>query len=100
MATQLSEKHPFEEYFITFDFTNGLESETLASVDDVSVVDELGADATATITDSGSQTNNTVAVSVWAMGGVYGKSYTFRVQIIGSAGSKYQINAVLPVLEH
>lgn len=103
MVIQLSPKHPFEEYFVEFDFSDAdvLGDQTIGTVDSVTVTDQNGTVVTSTITDAGAQTNTDTSVNVWVQSGTYGNYYTITCKITAATTlQEYVIVAVLPVIAH
>jgi hypothetical protein len=99
MATTIGSKQPYEEYFITFDFANYLGVEHIATAA-VTAADEAdGTDKTATVTTAGYQTITDTTVNVWVKGGTTAHKYKITCKIVGASGSKYELDAILPVME-
>ena len=94
-----SDKQPYEEYYVDFDFVNVVVSpDTIASAV-VSVVDELGADATATVTTAIKQNIDSPKVYIWVNGGTTGKVYTITCKVATVNGEKYEMEGTLSVTE-
>jgi len=95
-----SGKQPYEEYYTAFDFTNYLDAETILSAV-VSVIDlaSPAVDVTATITTAGSQAITDGTVYVWVKGGSSGHTYKITCKVVCSAGSKHELDVILPVVE-
>lgn len=96
-ATVLTSKQPSEAYYVSFDFTNYLGVETVSSA--VVVATDLadGTVATATVTTVGSQSVVSPYVYVWVKAGTTGHNYGLSCVATCSAGSVYELDAVLPV---
>lgn len=97
-AKVLSSKQPSESYYISFDFTAWLGSETVSSA--VVVATDLadGSVVTSTVTTAGSQSIVSPHVYVWVKAGTSGHNYNIACTATCSAGSVYELDAVLPVL--
>lgn len=96
-ATVLGSKQPSEAYHISFDFTAWLGSETISSA--VVVATDLadGSVVTSTVTTVGSQVIASPLVYVWVKAGTSGHDYNINCVVTCSAGSVYELDAVLPV---
>lgn len=100
MADYFGAKQPYEEYFIQFDFSNDLGSSEEIDTINVSAVDMSDdSDVTGTLTDATQQANTTTAVNVWIRAGTSGSEYKVTCKIVGNAGSKYELEGILPVIE-
>lgn len=100
MATTIGSKQPYEEYYITFDFTNYLgATETISSAAVAAKDESDGSDKTATVTTAGLQVNGSKTVNVWVKAGTSGSKYRVECKMVGNAGSKYELDAILPVVE-
>lgn len=96
--SKLGSKQPYEEYYVSFDFTNVIGSATVASAT-VIVTDPDGDDVTSTLTDVGQQTITSPLVYIWIKGGDSDKEYKVTCRITTDAGEKYEKDADLPVAE-
>lgn len=115
----LDEKQPYEEYYITFDFLNAINTAVISSAD-ISVIDSAGVDVThlmigltnpsaspSASPSSGSFPKSNVPstdivnahVHVPIRGGVSGEKYTITCKIITEAYERYELEAQLPVIE-
>lgn len=97
-------KQPWEEYYVEFDFDPDLSSldsvEIVDSVDSIVAVDYLTkVDVTSAIIDTGMTVILDKGVCPWVKGGVHNKKYKITTKIIGSLGSHYELEAILPVKE-
>jgi len=98
--TTLGSKQPFEEYLIQFDFANDLGSSEDAASAEVSAIDlEDNSDVTDTVTDSTEQVISGTSVYVWVLAGTDKHNYKITCKVTGDSGSKYELEAVLPVAE-
>ena len=91
-------KQPYEEYYVEFNFKNDLGTETASSATVTATLTTEG-DSTTTITTAALQYLSTTSVFVWVKAGASGSSYKITAKVVGSAGSKYELEAMLPVLE-
>jgi uncharacterized phiE125 gp8 family phage protein len=94
----LTAKQPYEEYAISFDFTAALGAETIASAT-VTAKDQNFADVSTTILNVASQIIAPTIVYPWVRAGVDGMDYLITCQVVGTGGSKYELDAILPVIE-
>lgn len=96
-------KQPYEEYYVTFDFSNVLpEGASVATSGIVVVVeDSSGATCTSSITTVANQTSDDTSVGVWVKGGVSDNEYKIscKIQTTSTPPEKYELDAVLPVAE-
>jgi uncharacterized phiE125 gp8 family phage protein len=100
MSTEFTAKQPSEAFYVSFDFTDVLGTETIASVDSVIALDEAdSSDVSATVLLAASQTNTTKIVYAWVRAGTTGHRYIITCKIVGSAGSIYELEGILPVEE-
>jgi len=97
---KLGSKQPYEEYFVSFDFTNVLEGASVATAA-VIVYDSSGATCTSVITNVANQTLATNAVYIWIKGGETGEEYkvTCKIETNSAPPEKYELDADLPVEE-
>jgi hypothetical protein len=97
---RLGSKQPYEEYFVSFDFTNVLGSASVATAN-VIVYDSTNATCTSAITTVANQTLATTAVNIWIKGGVTDNEYkiTCEIETNSTPAEKYELDAVLPVAE-
>lgn len=100
MADYFGAKQPYEEYHVQFDFEKDLGSSEEIDTIDVSAVD-LSDDsaATSTVTDETEQANTATAVNVWVRAGTVDYNYKITCKIVGTAGSKYELEGILPIIE-
>lgn len=100
MSTEFTVKQPSEAYYVCFDFTDVLGTETIAAVTSVIALDEAdSSDVSLTVLLAASQTNTTKLVYAWVRAGTTGHRYVITCKILGSAGSVYELEGILPVLE-
>ncbi len=99
MTKELTSKQPYEAYYISFDFTNDLGAETIASITVDAVDQSTLADESAVILDVSKQVNTDDIVYVWVQSGTSGHDYLITCRIVGSEGSQYELDGILPVLE-
>lgn len=97
-AAVLTSKQPSEAYFIAFDFTAWLGSETVSSAAVVATDLADGTVVTSTVTTVGSQSIVSPHVYVWVKAGTSGHNYNINCVATCSGGSVYELDAVLPVL--
>jgi hypothetical protein len=99
MRQKLGSKQPYEEYYISFNFLSWLGSDTISSAT-VSAVDMAdNSDVVSTITDSTKQYEVTPNVYVWIRAGTNGHRYQITCRIVSSSGSKYELDAMLQVIQ-
>lgn len=99
MTVEFSQKQPYEAYAVSFDFTTVLGAETIAS-DTVTAVDLLdSSDQSLVVLDIAKETDTTTVVYPWVRAGTTGHRYLITCQIVGSLGSLYELEAILPVTE-
>jgi hypothetical protein len=99
MATNFSSKQPSEAFAIHFDFTYVLGTETIASATITAIDQDTLVDASTTILDVTKQSNTDWMVAGWVQAGVSGHNYIITCKIVGSAGSLYELDGILPVEE-
>lgn len=99
MADRFSNKQPFEEYYVEFDFSSDLGAATVTSATVTAKVVGTGADATTTITDPTKQSEKDKSVLVWLQAGTTGLEYEITCRIVASDGSKYELDGLLLVKE-
>lgn len=92
-------KQPYEAYAINFDFTPILGVETIASVAIIAVDQDSLVDVSATLLDVIKQSNTDKIVSGWVQNGTTGHNYIITCRIVGSEGSQYELDGILPVAE-
>ena len=92
-------KQPYEEYFLTFDFSWVLGSATILSAAVTAVNNDTASDVTATITTVASQIKTNTTVKVWVKAGTTGETYKITVKAVASDGAKYELDGLLPVRE-
>lgn len=99
MTTDLTPKQPYEEYAISFNFTAVLGVETVASAT-ITAIDRLSlADVSLVVLDVTKQSITTPIVFAWVRAGTSGHEYVITCKIVGSAGSLYELDGILPVTE-
>jgi hypothetical protein len=99
MSVQFTSKQPSESYAIGFDFTSVLLGESIASAA-IDAIDQItNVDATSIVLDGTKQSNTSSVVKGWVQNGESGHNYLITCRIIGAAGSRYELEAILPVLE-
>lgn len=97
--TTFSSKQPAEAFAVSFDFTDSLGlTEAIDSVTSVIAIDQSdGSDASLIVLDSTKQSNTTKIVYAWVRAGTAGHSYAITCNILGDAGSVYELDGILPV---
>lgn len=99
MTEYFTSKQPAEEFAISFDFTEVLGAETIASAT-ITAIDQASLVVmTATILDATQQSNTNTVVYGWVQAGTSGHSYVITCLITGSLGSIYELDGILPVSE-
>ena len=96
---QFSEKQPYEEYFVSFNFTRVITPDTVITNSTVIAYDEDDNDVTATITDQAQQSNTDTKVYVKVRGGASGVTYKITCRIVTSNGERFEMDGELPVIE-
>jgi len=96
---QFSEKQPYEEYFVSFNFTRVITPNTVITSSTVIAHDEDDNDVTATITDQAQQSNTDTKVYVKVRGGTSGVTYKITCRIVTSNGERFEMDGELPVRE-
>ena len=99
MRQILGAKQPYEAYYISFNFARWLGTATISSATVNAVDDADDSDATATVTTVASQVITSPYVYVWVKAGATGKEYQITCKIVATDGSKYELDALLPVVE-
>lgn len=99
MSEILTSKQPFEEYAINFDFTPVLGAENIVSAVVIAIDQDSLEDVSATLLDVTKQSNTTKVVSPWVQNGITGHNYVITCRIVGSTGSQYELDGILPVSE-
>lgn len=99
MIHPLGAKQPYEAYFISFNFAKWLGTATILTATVTATDTDDDSDATATVTTEGSQVVSSPSVYVWVKAGTSGKVYQITCRITASDGSKYELDALLPVTE-
>jgi phage gp36-like protein len=97
--TTLITKQPSEAYYISFDFTQALGTETVESATVTAIDYGTSEDNTSTVTDSTKQTETSTTVLVWIQAGTAGNKYLITCRVTGSSGSQYELDALLTVAE-
>jgi hypothetical protein len=82
-------KYASEEYYIAFDFFRELAPGDTVSTATVAVTDDVGEDATETLTDVDKQVVSGTRVNVWVKGGEE-QTYTISCAIVTASGEKYE----------
>jgi hypothetical protein len=97
---KLRAKQPYEEYYVSFDFSDVLGSASVATAD-IIVYDSTGATCTSSIVDLANTSLATTSVNVWVKGGVADQGYKITCRIEGNSipSEKYELDALLPVVE-
>lgn len=90
---------PLEEAYREFDFDDVLGTATIASATVSARIVSTGVDVTATLTTVGKQdiTTDTSSVYVWCIGLTDGVDYQITCKIVGSDGSKHELDGLLYV---
>ena len=99
MATELTAKQPYEQFAVSFDFTAVLGVETVASATITAVDQQTALDASTIVLDVTKQAISSPLVYAWVRAGTSGHDYLITCRIVGSAGSLYELDAILPVIE-
>ena len=94
-------KQPYEEYFIAFDFTHGLQlgKDTVKTYTITAIDMADDSNVLSTITTTASATNDTRKVYAWVKAGTSGHEYKFGCQIVGNLGVKLELDATMKVHE-
>ena len=92
-------KQPYEAFAISFDFTNDLTNETVISANVTAVDASTLVDMTSIILDSTKQSVSSKMVYCWVQNGIDGHNYVITCKIVGSAGSLFELEGILPVIE-
>lgn len=103
-------KQTSEQYYVVFDFDSDLNptdsdgtslaTESISSLSTISVIDQYDDSVvTSSLTDSGRHTYTSTKAYLWVKGGVSGHNYKITCKIIGSSGSHYEADGILPVLD-
>lgn len=100
MSEILTSKQPFEEYAINFDFTPVLGAENIASAVVIAVDQDSLENVSETLLDVTKQSNTNKVFSPWVQNGITGHNYIITCRIVGSAGSQYELDGILPVQEY
>jgi len=91
-------KQPTEAYYVQFDFTDVVGDSTLSSAVVAAVDTADDSVVTSTITDVAQQSVGDYVVSVWLKAaGMTGKVYKITCLATAADGSKYELDAYLPV---
>lgn len=99
MTAAFSSKQPSEAFAISFDFADYLGSETISTAT-ITAADQADlSDVSTTILDSTKQSNTTTVVYGWVRSGTSGHAYIITCKIVGSSGSNYELDGILPVDE-
>jgi phage gp36-like protein len=97
MTTTLTSKQPAEAYAVSFDFARVLGAETIASAT-VTAIDQADlVDVSTVVLDAEKQSNSVTVVYAWVQAGTSGHRYLITCNVVGSAGSLYELEAILPV---
>ena len=100
---RLGDKQPYEEYYISFDFTEYLDSATISSatVTALDITADPDSDVSTTLINSTKQKTDAFAkiVYVWVRAGTAEHEYQITCKVVASDGSKYELDAILPVTE-
>jgi hypothetical protein len=97
---KLGSKQPYEEYFISFDFSDIIGSASIASATTIAY-DSTGATITSTVITTANQALATSAVYIWIKGGITNNEYkiTCKIETDSVPPEKYELDADLPVEE-
>lgn len=99
MTTAFTTKQPYEAFSISFDFTSVLGAESIASATITATDVSTQADVSAVILDASKQMNNETIVYAYVRAGTSGHNYLITCRIVGSLGSQYELEGILPVSE-
>ncbi len=99
MANSFSTKQPSEAFAVSFDFTARLGAETITSAVISAVDTSTLEDVSATILDVTKQTITGALVYGYTRAGTGGHNYLINCRIVGSLGSLYELEGILPVEE-
>jgi hypothetical protein len=99
MLTTIGAKQPYEEYYIHFNFSRYCGTATVVSATVTAVNYETDADVTSTIITAAKQLVTGQSVYVWVKAGTTGESYQITCKVVASDDSKYELDAMLPVVE-
>lgn len=99
MASEFTSKQPYEAFEVSFDFTDVLGTEDISSATLTAVDEATLADVTATLLDPVKQSNTTKIVTGYVQAGTDGHRYIITCRIVGSLGSLYELDGILPVNE-
>lgn len=99
MIHPLGAKQPYEAYFISFNFAKWLGTATILTATVTAADTDDDSDATSIVTTVESQVITSPSVYVWVKAGTTAKSYKITCKIVASDGSKYELDALLPVTE-
>ena len=94
-----SDKQPYEEYYVDFDFTDVIVSPDTISTAAITAVDDHNVDALATITTDIKKSITSPKVYVWVKGGVSGTTYYITCKIVTANGEKYEKDGEIYVKE-
>jgi len=96
-----SDKQPYEEYYVDFDFSNVVVSPDTIATAAVTAVDDHNNNAITVITTAIKQNIDTALskVYVWVQGGVSGTMYYLTCKIITANGEKYEKDGEIYVKE-
>ena len=101
MTVEFRTKQPTEEWAISFDFTERLGTENIASATITAVDQTTLVDVSTTILEVLNQTNTTKIVYGWVQAGTSGRDYLITCTITGDGtpASTYELEGILPVQE-
>ena len=93
-----------EAYYLAFDFTNDLGTETISTVDTVEAhemtdAEVVGDPATTTLIDDTKQNNTNTVVNFWVRAGTNGQKYRLRATITDTSDEIYILKAGIKVLD-
>jgi hypothetical protein len=99
MSGTFTPKQPYEEYYVSFNFTVPLGVETIASATITAVDETTLEDVSTVILDVAKQSISNPLVYAWVRAGETGHSYLVTCRITGSLGSQYELEGLLQVIE-
>lgn len=100
MPQYFTKKQPWEAYYVRFDLANvfgATEDVASATVTAIDLAD--GSDVSTTLLDVTKQNLSGTDVNVWVRAGTADHDYKITCKATGDAGSKFELEGVLPVRE-
>jgi hypothetical protein len=97
LTTTFTAKYPYDGYAISFNFLVELGAEIIAGATLTAIDQSTLEDASATVLDATKQVYNAALVYGWVRNGEADHNYLISCQIIGSLGSQYELDGILPV---